>query len=543
MRRIIAFMSIALIYGLLLNSGCGLNALTGGTSTSENGRVVGKILSIGGVPAPQTQVTLFPVDYDPVKDRASIPVDTTDALGNYAFTQIASGDYTILAVHIDNRTRTLITGIHVADDTITAPTNTLLATGSMKVMPPDSANILYGYLYVPGTTVFAFLNNRTGFVVLDSVPAGVVPVIAYSSTNIETPTTIRYDVPVASGDTISVWNPAWNHARTLILNTAPNGANIAGMVVDFPVLVRLTGSNFAFAQAKSGGADLRFTKPDNTFLPYEIERWDSAGQAAEIWVNVDTVQGNNNRQYIVMYWGNSSAADRSSGAAVFSTSNGFQGVWHLGDNSTTTAYDATANRFDGTPSTVAPIAATGNVGMARRFDGASNSIKITGTAAGKLNFPKNGIYSVSAWVYADNVDGLIHTILSKGNQQYNFELKMYDWEFGEYGDRVGWEMTVSRGTAKTWAHLVGIRNGAKQYLFVNGSCVDSVFEVNPSPEARYTGYDVMIGKMEGIGGGNFPYFFKGILDEIRVSNVASSADWIRLSYMNQKAQDGLVVFK
>jgi hypothetical protein len=53
----------------------------------------------------------------------------------------------------------------------------------------------------------------------------------------------------------------------------------------------------------------------------------------------------------------------------------------------------------------------------------------------------------------------------------------------------------------------------------------------------------MMGKMEGIGTGNFPYYFKGMLDEVRISSGACSADWIRLCYMNQKSDDALVVFK
>jgi hypothetical protein len=54
---------------------------------------------------------------------------------------------------------------------------------------------------------------------------------------------------------------------------------------------------------------------------------------------------------------------------------------------------------------------------------------------------------------------------------------------------------------------------------------------------------VTIGRTNGLGGGNLPYFFKGMIDEIRISNVAYGPDWIKLCYMNQKAQDALVVFK
>ena len=40
-----------------------------------------------------------------------------------------------------------------------------------------------------------------------------------------------------------------------------------------------------------------------------------------------------------------------------------------------------------------------------------------------------------------------------------------------------------------------------------------------------------------------PYFFKGMVDEVRISNIALSADWIKLCYMNQRIDDKLVIFK
>src|SRR5690606_32079229 len=78
---------------------------------------------------------------------------------------------------------------------------------------------------------------------------------------------------------------------------------------------------------------------DATPLPYQIESWSSG--AAAIWVKVDTIKGNNSTQKIRMHWGNGSAAAESNGAAVFDTANGFRGVWHLHDSTTTGSADAT----------------------------------------------------------------------------------------------------------------------------------------------------------------------------------------------------------
>ena len=114
----------------------------------------------------------------------------------------------------------------------------------------------------------------------------------------------------------------WAQHRSLYINTALNGAGVAGDVVGFPLLVRLDSSNFnmGFAQARSGGVDIRFTKAgDAVRLPHQIERWDSVGKRAEVWVLVDTVKGNSRTQFIRMHWGKGDAADSSRGAAVFDT--------------------------------------------------------------------------------------------------------------------------------------------------------------------------------------------------------------------------------
>ena len=90
--------------------------------------------------------------------------------------------------------------------------------------------------------------------------------------------------------------------------------------------------NFDFGQAGSDGADIRFTKPDNSFLSFEIERWDPGLKLAEVWVRIDTIRANDTSQYIKMYWGNDIAQQESSDTAVFGTRYGWAGVWHLAED-------------------------------------------------------------------------------------------------------------------------------------------------------------------------------------------------------------------
>src|SRR5690606_34663186 len=86
----------------------------------------------------------------------------------------------------------------------------------------------------------------------------------------------------------------WPNKKVIWLNTQTNGASVKDTVAKFPVLVRLDTSNFdaGFGQAAAGGADIRFTKANNTTrLPHQIESWDAGAKKAAVWVLVDSIKG------------------------------------------------------------------------------------------------------------------------------------------------------------------------------------------------------------------------------------------------------------
>jgi hypothetical protein len=518
--------------------------LSGGSGSET---LIGRVVTVSGAPAARVNVRLRSADYletIPVsqsKKAMSIADAVTDDSGRFSIDYIDTGTY-----HVEVNDESGYAALRTftadgADDIYDLGVSVLEKTASVKGLVRGTIG---GTVRIYGLERIAPIDSISGAFSFDDLPAGMYTLNIVPETSGRPAITVS-SIQLSAGESQNVtMAAAWRYSKRLYLTTTLSGAGVARSVASFPVLIRLTNSNFDFSQANSDGSDVRFYKADDSPYVYEIERWDAAAQTAEIWVKVDTVFGNSNSQYIVMYWGNSAAQSESNGAGVFDTSNGFAGVWHMGQAGGSVAYDATANQYHGTPSGMsAASGVAGAIGISQKFDGVSSSIQMQGTAASKLNFPKDGKYAVSAWVYADTVDTLIHTILAKGNQQYNFELKMRDWEFAEYKDKIGWEMSYSRGAAKTWVYLVGMRNGPRQYFYVNGTCVDTSILINIATFDRSTMYDVMIGKMEGVGEGNFPYYFKGMIDEVRILSGAYSADWIRLCYMNQKRNDALVVFK
>ena len=344
---------------------------------------------------------------------------------------------------------------------------------------------------------------------------------------------------------------AWSGKRRIYLNTSVTGANVAGDVVDFPVLVRLNSGNFDFSQAQATGADIRFTKSDTTLLPCEIERWDPAIGAAEIWVKVDTVQGNDSTQSITMYWGNPDASSTSNGPSVFDTTAGFAGVWHLGESSGG-IHDATDDRFDGTRNGN-PTRIAGDIGYAQSFSGSGDFIEM-----GNVCNPDTSGFTVCAWIKPALVNSN-QTIVSKSHG--GSPSSSYGWllELDNTGGLMAFIATGagSWGASRTfvlgstiqivdstvWHHIaaVFVRSGNdKCRLYIDGTEVSSL-----PAGGDITSLSAVVNsaplRLGADANGGCPW--KGSMDECSVSLTVRSPDWIRLCYMNQKQNDKMVILR
>jgi len=530
---------------------CSRAPLAGGSTDTELGVITGSLYDEQGKPASNIPVLLLPRDYNPLQD-GPLPdslKDTTGARGVYTFKDVSASAYNIQARQIGANSATLITGIAVtAHDTLVLRADTLRQTGTVKIAAPEGVDTLDGYMYIPGTSIFARARTENGYVFLDSVPSGVLPSLLYVDKSVSAPIVLADSIAVFPGSVSIVSYETWQFSRKLYLNTTASGANVSGSTYGFPVLVRLTNNNFVFSQAKNDGSDIRFAKPDKTPLSYEIEHWDAVNQHAEIWVKIDTVFGNDSTHSFTMFWGNSNVASASNSSAVFDTALGFQGVWHLGQQGNATAVDATQNHYNGTPYGMgAASAVPGAIGTAQRFDGTSGYIQMIGTAVGRLNFDQQGTYYVSAWAYVNVLDSGWHAMVSKQLYQYTLQFRPKNvWEIGEYENGEGFEVSGYPAQAAVWTLVTGVRSGTKQYLYVNGELADSsIAIVIAGPLSRVASDDVTIGRLTKYDQSDSQSwrYFDGDLDEIRIGDVTCSPDWQRLCYMNQKSQDALLLFR
>ncbi len=355
----------------------------------------------------------------------------------------------------------------------------------------------------------------------------------------------------------------WTGHRTLHVNTLANSrtaTSITANVVKYPMLVRLGQADSAiFAAAKTDGADVRFTKSNNTTrLQHAIETWDATNRVGAVWVLLDTVYANSQTQNFRLHWGNSGALDSSKMTAVFDTANGFLAVWHM-NGATNNLTDATVNAFNGTAVGNANsnnpqiTSVTGMIGKGHDFPASTNNdntggaYRITGTRTGALNFPDSGTYTLSAWAYPHSANEF-RTVIGKGDNSWAMHSNSGTWEYFQYasiGTGGAWQAVSLGGSAavNNWHNIVGIRKGASSYLYLNGVLVDSTYTNATNNAARIDTADVHIGKWGGAAGTaqtSNDRFFDGILDEIRISKVVRSADWNALDFGSQNAAQTLL---
>jgi len=319
--------------------------------------------------------------------------------------------------------------------------------------------------------------------------------------------------------TVAAQYAGWQHSGSIYLLTTPEGANLPASASEdgFPLLVRLHKDFFDFSQAKANGEDIRFATSTGTPLAYQIDEWDAAAGTAGIWVRIPTIKGNA-RQEIKLYWGKADAASESGGSAVFNESNGYLSVWHMNDP-VKDEVGTLESKDTGTTSSA------GIIGKSRHFDagkGVNGGENIT-------TFPSGSSpHSSEAWFRAEKPNA---TILGWGNEQAQGKVTMQfvspphinmDCYFSGANVAGGRTLPMSQ-----WIHVVHTFKNGDSRIYVNG-ILDGVSTSAGAPLAIKSPARMYIG------GWYNNYRFDGDIDEVRVSRVTRSADWVKLQYENQK---------
>lgn len=370
--------------------------------------------------------------------------------------------------------------------------------------------------------------KRTG-----RLPGALLPILCASLTWLALPSTSLCD----AGDPLNTGQHPYNREITF------SGYAGSETLTDFPVLLIFNSgiADFDYGQFKADGSDLRFADAGGLELAYEIELWNASGNSY-IWVNVGELESNTN--IIKMYWGNLGLSQPAYTTNGSTWSSDFAGVWHMTESSPN---DATANGHDGTGSgnTNAP----GHIYTAQDMDGNNDFIDVS-TVASSLSGTD---FAISGWVKTldtGNLDGLdFGSTFAAISTSTKSEKAWVHVGPSDVGNGVlaftegATAVEINTGTAinnDAWRHIFYTRTGTSGDLYIDG-----VNKGSHSGSFALLSNDIWtIGcrwKRAGLGSSK-GRFLDGMFDEIRVSDVARSTDWIKACWDSQKPGANFVTY-
>jgi uncharacterized repeat protein (TIGR01451 family) len=340
----------------------------------------------------------------------------------------------------------------------------------------------------------------------------------------------------------------WEKRLKLTFNNSAQSENL----LNFPVLVVLNSSRINYADTQNQGQDIRFVDADGTPLAYEIEEWDEGGDSY-VWVKVPRIDGDSNTDYIWLYYDNPLTPDGQRPDEVWQAN--YVGVWHLSQDPGGSApqildSSAVANHGSSRGGLNSADLVAGRVDGGLDFDAAADDfVELPHAADYLLN---NG--TVEFWFRAPDVSTLQglwskdsagldtggHLTIYLENGAVNVRL-----QHASSGDHF---VAMGSVSANTWHYTVFTFGSSGMKLQLNAGL--------PAINPFYTGG---LGTTSG-GAGNFePVAFgantgnsddlavtpttdhlDGRLDEIRLSNIARSADWI--AAQNRSMRDNFITF-
>ena len=327
---------------------------------------------------------------------------------------------------------------------------------------------------------------------------------------------------------------------------------------NFPALIRLSAARNAFDYSKckiADGGDTRFFDANGNLLPCEVDTWNPDGESL-IWVSVPELTKDTT---ITVRYGNANAP------AVMSTdvwTNGYVAVWHM------SAAEGTFTQTDSTTTgkNIAPNASyragilcgvEGTVGKAAELgrDGATTGAFYVSDSDGSLDgFPA---MTLEAWTYQTayaSYDTYLFNKLVPSPQvdAYKFyQRKDTSGRIAAYfyktdgGNGDIWQGNTYDGAQlNEWTHQVARWSGAtgRRSGFINGVRVYNATADGAKGTGKHagTGSSLYIGNRLADQWGKSA--FPGKIDEVRISSVARSDDWVVASH-DTIANDRFAVFE
>jgi hypothetical protein len=282
--------------------------------------------------------------------------------------------------------------------------------------------------------------------------------------------------------------------------------NVVSDLTNYPVLVSLTTDSGLAGHARTDGYDIVFTDSSGTKLGHEIESFDKATGRLVAWVRVPSLSSTVDT-VLYVYYGNPSSGNQQSVEAVWNSN--YLMVQHLSETSGV-HIDSTVHNNDGTVSGTVSQGVAGWIGGCDDFNGGYVQLPRVCTAESQFTF--------SAWIYARS--GARYALSEFSGSQGAF-LQVYgDSVLQLYVNGIPVQRSLS---LNQWHYVVGTFDGTTARLYVDGGSTSAA-----ASSVVWPSQNMFIGDNSG-----HNRKFIGLIDEVRVSNVARSANWVNTEYTNQ----------
>lgn len=304
------------------------------------------------------------------------------------------------------------------------------------------------------------------------------------------------------------WNGAWSRRRPISFDTS----TVESDQTSFAARIRLDSSRIDYDAAESQGADLRFVADDQrTELDYEVEYWDESGDS-EVWLRLPVVPASPAPLQVWMYYGNEGAAAAQNPATVWEPD--YVSVHHFSD-----LQDSTGNGHTGVGANL-PSDANGQIGRSFFFDGTDDQVELMNES----DYDLTTALTVEAWISVESFNDEWQAVVTKGDNTWRMHRNGFSNFVGFGSDTSDSNDNLSGTTAVndgSWFYVAIIYDGATKYIYVDGS--EDASQSSSGP-LNATGDVVLVGN-----NATHPSrVFQGRIDEVRISSVARSAEWMQL---------------
>jgi hypothetical protein len=358
----------------------------------------------------------------------------------------------------------------------------------------------------------------------------VALVIGVGGCGIEQTLPPSIDAPNIPDAPPGAWLAGFMYRKPIVVMRATGTSTL----VNFPVGIILDGDPDLVAHARGDGGDIVVTSGDAmTRLDSELATYAGASGALEIWTRVPMLPPGQTILYI--YYGGDAAATNAAGVWP---ANLFKGVWHLGESGGTSRDSTSAAHHLGSTGTSIPTNADGRAGRARLHDGLDDTLAVLDPVDGSLDVGMNS-FAFSTWIYSMGTVNMFDNPFfrggtSPGSPGYCFLTGNYvppegaAW-LGKLHDGANYVELGLTPTATTmqWLHLVVVVDRAPSpdtaTAYVNGAVTDTRTITLGSLD---TTRELSVGSALGASA------YHGITDELRIYNMAPTAEWIATEHAN-----------